>query len=284
MTCPRVAAHDLLNGAESDPRALGVPPLACAGIEIRGKSRAPRRRAICSGARMIPALRALPVTAVCAAALTTFGCGSRTALFGELGGSVSVGDAGGNPIDAGSPLDSAVHGSTCSIFRSRVFLSSTMHDGDFGGVRGADAECAARASAQRLGSAWRAWLSDTSTPAFAHIYAAPGGYVLLDGTVVASTFDALVSGSLAHAIDLTEQGVPITDGNTEVWTGIDLQGPSPNNGYCSDGAGNDWSTNDRNATFPFVGHSNKADATWTAVYLQFCNRTNVRLYCFEACD
>jgi hypothetical protein len=234
---------------------------------------------------MIPPSHPLPIGAVCAAlatALTTSGCGSRTALFGELGGSVSVGDAGGNPIDAASPLDSAVHGSTCSIFRARVFLTSTMHDGDFGGVRGADAECAARASAQRLGSAWRAWLSDSSTPAFAHIYAAPGGYVLLDGTVVAPTFDTLVSGSLAHAIDLTEEGLPITDGNTEVWTGIAL--PGGNNGYCSDGAGNDWSTSDRNAPFPFVGHSNASDATWTAVYLQFCNRTNVRLYCFEACD
>ena len=143
----------------------------------------------------------MPITAVCAA-LTTFACGSRTALFGELGGSVTVGDAGGNPTDAASPLDSAVRGSTCSIFRSRVFLTSTMHDGNFGGVRGADAECAAEARAQRLGSAWRAWLSDSSAPAFEHIYAAPGGYALLDGTVVAPTFNALVSGSLAHAIDL----------------------------------------------------------------------------------
>ena len=241
-----------------------------------------RGRAICLGARMIRRSYALPISALCAT-LTTFACGSRTALYGELGGSVSIGDAGGVPIDAAS-LDSAVHGSSCSIFRARVFLTSTMYDGDLGGVSGADAACAARARVQRLGSAWRAWLSDSSTPAFAHIYAAPGGYILLDGTVVAPTFSALVSGSLAHAIDLTEQGVPITDGNTEVWTGIALLGSGPNNGYCSDGAGNDWSTNDRSAAFPFVGHSNAIDPTWTAVYLQFCNRTNVRLYCFEACN
>ena len=159
-----------------------------------------------------------------------------------------------------------------------------MYDGDLGGVTGADAHCMARASAEGLGGQWRAWLRDTSTPAPAHIYAAPGGYILLDGTVVASTFDALVSGSLMHAIDLTEMGTPITDGNTEVWTGIDLLGDTRNDGYCSDSSGNDWSSNDRSARFPFVGHLNRTDPTWTAAYLQFCNRTNVRLYCFEVCD
>jgi hypothetical protein len=30
-----------------------------------------------------------------------------------------------------------------------------------------------------------------------------------------------------------------------------------------------------------VGASNEFDSRWTNVFLQFCNRDNVRLYCFE---
>jgi hypothetical protein len=236
--------------------------------------------------------RALLIAAVCAA-LSTFACGSRTALLGALGDSVDLRDGGIAPgRDASSPRDSGPPDSedasviipACGLVRSRVFVTSTMYTGDLAGAGGADDKCMARASAQRLGGLWRAWLSEASTPAPARIYAAPGGYVLLDGTVVAPSFDALVSGSLAHAIDLTELGTPITDGLTEAWTGIDLRGEGGSAGYCSDGSGNDWLSNDRAAPYAYVGHTFATDATWTAAYLQFCNRTNVRLYCFEVCN
>jgi hypothetical protein len=222
--------------------------------------------------------------------LLPVGCGSRSGLFAE--------DETLGPIDAGVSVDtgiSAVDGGdespppppppppACKISRLRVFVTSTLHDANFGGLSGADAVCAARAKAQRLGGLWRAWLSDTSHTAQSRLDQPMGGFALLDGTTVANNAVALFSGTLVHAIDLTELGTPISDGNTEVWTGTGLTGEG-NAGYCADSSGRDWSSDGHTAPTPLVGHENAADPSWTAVYLQFCDRTNVRLYCFEVCN
>ena len=213
------------------------------------------------------------------------GCGGRSELLDQGLGGLSAIDAslldGPEVPDAN---DAAPPPPACSVRRARVFVTAAMYDANFGGVRGADADCTASANAERLGGRWRAWLSDTNQEAPARIYAAPEGYVLLDGTLVAKNLSALGSGSLAHAIDRTELNAPVSDGNTEVWTGIDVRNGAGSPGYCSDGAGNDWSSNRANAPTPFVGHEDATDDTWTAAYLQFCNRTNVRLYCFEVCN
>jgi hypothetical protein len=221
-------------------------------------------------------------------------------------GDASLGSPGsGSPPDAGTigqglddsgaptQVDAGVSPPVgCGTGVSRVFVTSTLYSGDLGGVAGADADCLASASAQGLGGAWRAWLSDSHTAATAHIYSSPGGYVLLDGTLVASSFDALVSGSLAHAIDLTELNASPPDGYTEVWTGIDVTGGLSNGGYCGSGygygygygSGTDWSLDSSSAPTPLVGHLDAADSTWTAAYEQFCDHTTVRLYCFESCN
>lgn len=218
------------------------------------------------------------------------GCGARSdpLAFGTDG--VAGEDAGGDarvlpPSDAAAPPDAGGPPAVgCNVVRARVFVTAAMSGPSFGGVSGADAACTAHAHAQGLGGKWRAWLGDSRTPASVHVYRAPGGYALLDGTVVATSASALVSGSLAHAIDLTESRKHVTDGNTEVWTGSDATGSGGGVGFCADGAGHDWSSADVGAPTPFVGHEDATDATWTAAYLQFCNRTNVRLYCFEGCD
>jgi hypothetical protein len=228
-----------------------------------------------------PGVRVAVLMAPFAAALA--GCGARSDLLETetlaIGLDAAVHDEAGSPIDSSSRVDVA-----CSVQRARVFVTSALFTPNFGGVSGADAHCLASASAQGLGGRWRAWLSDTTVPASAHVYPAAGGYVLLDGTVVAESFGALLSGTLAHAIDLTELNAPITDGNTEVWTGIDVTGAATSAGFCADDRGDDWSSSDVNAPTPLVGHENASDVTWSAAYLQFCNRTNVRLYCFEVCD
>jgi hypothetical protein len=212
------------------------------------------------------------------------GCGGRSELLDEEFGGLGAIDASLLDAPAVDANDAAPPPPACSIRRARVFVSSAMYDGNLGGVGGADADCTASAKAQKLGGRWRAWLSDTKSSAPSRIYAAPDGFVLLDGTLVAKDLSALVSGSLAHAIDLTESKTTVSDGNTEVWTGIDVRNGTGSPGYCSDGAGHDWSSNRANAPTPLVGHEDATDDTWTAAYLQFCNRTNVRLYCFEACN
>jgi hypothetical protein len=209
------------------------------------------------------------------------GCGGRSGLLAmEPEG---LAPDGGPPTVDGSFID-APGPPGCTVSSARVFVTSSLYDANLGGTVGADADCTASANAEGLGGRWRAWLSDSTTPAPARIYTAPGGYVLLDGTVVAGSLGALLSGSLTHAIDRTERNEPISDGNTEVWTGIDVTGAVQNVGYCENAAGDDWSSSDENAPTPLVGHANATDSTWTAAYLQFCNRTNVRLYCFEVCE
>src|SRR5206468_2482324 len=96
------------------------------------------------------------------------------------------------------------------------------------------------ADAQGLGGMWRAWLADSKTAAPDRIFAPNGGYVLLDGTLIASSLAALVVGPLAHPIDRSEKNAPITDGNTEVWTGWD-PGAGTFAGTCNNGGG-DWTS------------------------------------------
>jgi hypothetical protein len=167
--------------------------------------------------------------------------------------------------------------------RVRVFVTSSTVSGDLGGVMGADALCLKSARSQGIGDMWTAWLSDSIRPASTRVVATSGGYVLLDGTVVAHDFQTLVSGRLDHAIDRTEANVPVTDGNTEVWTGYDVTGGMTSPGFCSSASGGDWSSTDHGAPTPLVGHLDAVDPMWSAAYLQFCDRTNVRLYCFETC-
>jgi hypothetical protein len=169
----------------------------------------------------------------------------------------------------------------CSTGRARVFVTSAFHNPNFGGIAGGDAICQKTADGASLGNTWRAWLADANTAAVSHIYAAPKGYVLLDGTLVASSANQLLSPPLSHAIDRNETNTRVTDGNTEVWTGYDPQA-NAYVGTCDNGGGA-WTSSNVNADTPYVGHLDGVDDSWSAAYLQNCDRTNVRLYCFEVC-
>jgi hypothetical protein len=183
-----------------------------------------------------------------------------------------------------SAVDASDAAALCAAGNARVFVTSAQqaNGGDLGGTPGADATCASAATAAGLGGTWNAWLSDSRSPATSRVYHASGAYTLVDGTtVVAASYAALVSGTLAHAIDFTEKGALVNDGQTEVWTGFDLAGGL--SGYCTQ-SGKDWaSMAASNTGTPMVGHLDATDPTWTYAYLQTCDRTNVRLYCFERC-
>jgi hypothetical protein len=194
-------------------------------------------------------------------------------------------------VDSGTPEtgtrggDASDGGSGCASGNARVFVTSAQQSqgGNLGGTAGADSTCNAAAAAASIGGSWNAWLSDSHAQATSRIYKATGAYTLVDGaTVVASSYTALVSGTLSHAIDVTEKGALVTDGQTEVWTGTDLFGAVVY-GYCTQ-SGKDWnSMAASNSGTPMVGHLNVTDATWTDAYYQTCDRSNVRLYCFERC-
>jgi hypothetical protein len=189
-------------------------------------------------------------------------------------------------VDSGAPAADASDAapSLCAAGNARVFVTSAQQSngGDLGGTPGADATCNAAATAAGLGGTWNAWLSDSHAAATSRVYHASGAYTLVDGaTVVALSYAALVSGTLAHAIDVTENGATVSDGQTEVWTGFALAGGV--SGFCAQ-SGKDWaSMAASNSGTPMVGHLDATDNTWTYAYFQTCDRTNVRLYCFERC-
>jgi hypothetical protein len=176
--------------------------------------------------------------------------------------------------------------SVCASGGARVFVTSAMFAGDLGGIAGADQSCTSAAAAAGIGGTWNAWLSDSTTSALNHIYKTPGpaGYVLLSGATVANDWSSLVSKitPLQHPIDVTETGTTVTSG-FEVWTGTDLTGISPQ-GYCASPGKGDWASFSNAAATPFVGLTNSTSPTWTDVYMQYCDRTTERLYCFERCQ
>ena len=86
----------------------------------------------------------------------------------------------------------------------RVFVTSTTHTGNLGGLDAADAICQELADNSELTGQYKAWLSnDTQSPSTRFIQS-DVPYVLVDGTQIAINYDDLVDGTIQNVIDLTE--------------------------------------------------------------------------------
>jgi hypothetical protein len=164
-------------------------------------------------------------------------------------------------------------GGVCTAAR-RVFVSSAIYSGNLGGYGGADDKCGTIAAGAGLGGAWKAWISVSASSPSARFTKATTEYRLLDGTIVAASWTALTSGTLAHGITLDEAGKPLSNTTTEVWTATTSNGTLYTDGCTSFGSALNG------APYAAVGISGKSDATWTEVYTQYCDRL-VHLYCFE---
>ncbi len=85
-----------------------------------------------------------------------------------------------------------------------VFITSTLYTGNLGGLDGADSKCQDRAKAGGISGQFKAWLSDSVTPAASRLTHSNAPYVLVDGTVIAKDWAKLTSGRLQAPIMLTE--------------------------------------------------------------------------------
>ncbi|HEY0138219.1 MAG TPA: DUF4215 domain-containing protein [Nannocystis sp.] len=142
----------------------------------------------------------------------------------------------------------------------QVFVSS--EPGFFGGMlqglKGADNYCVSRAA--QAGFAhflkFKAFLSDSKTDAVDRLFAGEGRYVLVDGTVVADNWQALLTEPLQHPIELTELGEVL---HRAVWTGTRYgDGRAvPGSTHC-DG----WTSEDPDEQASF-GISDEVDVNWT---------------------
>ena len=102
-----------------------------------------------------------------------------------------------------------------------VFVTSTTHTGNLGGLAGADAVCQARATAAGLAGTYRAWLSTTSVSAISRLGTA-SGWVRPDGKPVFNTTADIVAGKQLYPIRIDETGADL--GEVSVLTATTTNG------------------------------------------------------------
>jgi hypothetical protein len=161
---------------------------------------------------------------------------------------------------------------TCVPSR-RVFLTSSGSTASLGGTNGADARCQNLATDAGLGGSWRAWLSQRGDSPSERFTRFDGGYRLLDGTLVATSWADLTDGTLARPINLDERGARAPA--VEVWTGTTVSGESSGQRCVGFGSASPG------APPADVGIADRWDGGWTEAYEQVCSRTDPRIYCFE---
>ncbi|MCA9879468.1 MAG: DUF1554 domain-containing protein, partial [Thermomicrobiales bacterium] len=158
-----------------------------------------------------------------------------------------------------------------------VFLSSTPHQGNLGGVSGADAKCQAAATAAKLPGTYKAWLSDSHSDSSPNIRftRSAGPYQLVTGVTVAANWADLVDGNLAASINVTENGGVVVAVGEAAWTntradGSRLDSPS----HCDNWQSNAGGTSGR------VGIVIRTDHVWTDASTVSCEN-HAPLYCFQ---
>ena len=161
-----------------------------------------------------------------------------------------------------------------------VFVTSEEYSGgSFVGLGGADQRC--RSLADQVGlpnfAGFKAWLSDSQTDARDRMFRGRGRYVLINGLVVADSWDALLAGQLDNPINVTQLS---ETKDYFAWTGTNPDGTAVAGAdHCSD-----W-TGDLFANEGYWGNTQAVSAEWTlAVSMidqpQIC-LGDLALYCFE---
>ena len=87
-----------------------------------------------------------------------------------------------------------------------VFASSTISDGDLGGLEGADTECNVLAANVGLSGELVAWLSTDSVNAVDRLAGSVGPWLNTGGEMVAASLVDLARGRVHHTIHLDEDG------------------------------------------------------------------------------
>jgi hypothetical protein len=178
----------------------------------------------------------------------------------------------------------------------KAFISSLTFFADFGGTSQADTACQNMAAAAGLVGVYRAWLSTTAADSVVNRFShSTVPYTLVNGTVIATSFADLVDGTIAHGIDLTETGVPLTDTGITMCHGAPTcaqtftntladgtVGPTANNNSCLN-----WTTRIFQPPAPaplntfIAGDSTMATSSWTLRGSGFRCDFQARFYCFQ---
>jgi hypothetical protein len=178
----------------------------------------------------------------------------------------SIVDATVDRRDAGHPV--------CAVGACKlVFVSSTAVVANSGSAAAFDSICQTFADTRNLAGAWKAWVSDASSSPSSRFAHATVPYRLLDGSVIANNWNDLTDGSLAHAIDVLDDGSHAA-AELQVWTGTTAAGGVAN-GTCAN-----WTQASMSLIADF-GVTDRTDDGWSDWQLQYCNAPSMHVYCFE---
>lgn len=175
-----------------------------------------------------------------------------------------------------TPTASATPTITATPQLNRVFVTSTLKNGNLGGLAGADATCNSLASTAGLSGTFVAWLSSGTATAASRLGSAQG-FVRVDGLPFANTVADITANKIFNPLRINESGVDVTAGIAPsssaltVWTGTAKDGTASAN-RC-----NDWT--DGTVT-GFTGRANGGPASWTGRSDSGCGTTR-RVYCFQ---
>lgn len=153
-----------------------------------------------------------------------------------------------------------------------MFVTSTTHTGNLGGLTGADAICQARAQAAGHAGTYRAWLSTPAVNANTRLGSA-SGWIRVDGKPFANTLADLGNGKIFYPPILDESGNNV--GQAGAWTNTTIGGVvHPSSGGDCTGFTSSL------ATLSTGGGYTTASSYMFQNYVYYnCGQT-ARLYCF----
>ena len=174
----------------------------------------------------------------------------------------------------------------------RVFVTDTVYQGGLiGGLAGADMKCEARAAAAGLAGTYKAWLSDATASAAGRLTHSSGAYLLVDGSMVAPNWEALTSGTLAHALNLDPFGAAhaapikcsIVGGLKAAWTSTKVDGAAVDKTDTGDYFCGNWTELEHGGLIGngLVGNSQAMNGKWTFSNCGLSCTDEAALYCIE---
>jgi hypothetical protein len=156
----------------------------------------------------------------------------------------------------------------------RIFVTSTKHDGNLGGLVGGDAVCQALADGEGLGGTWMAWLGDGVDGPATRFTQSTTPYTLVTGEVVAMDWPDLIDGTIAVPLNHDETGAPLPAADDMiVFTAVFHTGGNPTPVNCMG-----WT--DASDNIVPTGLASATDTGWTVTAPYPCSEMH-RLYCFE---
>jgi hypothetical protein len=158
-----------------------------------------------------------------------------------------------------------------------VFLTDGFHNGNLGGLSGADAICQADADDAGHPGTYYAWLSDSTDSPSSRFTRADGNYIRIDNVVVANGWDDLTDGTLDNPITLSANGTDWTPVTAHSSTTV--SGTLKDTNHC-----NDWTYDNGDALDTYDGRIadvSETGATWTDYTSPVSCHFSRVLYCFQ---